>query len=240
MAALHLKESIAHSGAPQCSQRFRSPTLYAGPITRMATSLSRSRLDSFSDGVIAVIITIMVLELKVPTVPQMSDHDALLANGKIFLVYLLSFLQVGIYWVNHHYLLDDLETVTHGILWANLSLLFTLSLVPFGVQWIGTRGITPTPVAVYAICFCLPAFAWTVLASVIGRRTGIAPAAGFQKQAITAALNIGAVFLAFRSPWSALGLIGVVAIIWLVPPRRIVEKTRALHFSTTRSASHSA
>ena len=111
----------------------------------MAESLTRSRLEAFSDGVIAVIITIMVLEFKVPPVGQMTDRDTLLSNARIFAVYLLSFTQVGIYWVNHHYLLDDLETVTHGILWANLGLLFTLSLIPFGVQWIGTRGITPVP-----------------------------------------------------------------------------------------------
>ena len=195
----------------------------------MRDSLTRSRLDSFSDGVLAVIITIMVLELKVPTVQQMGDREALLANAKIFAVYLLSFLQVGIYWVNHHYLLDDLETVTHGILWANLGLLFTLSLIPFGIQWIGTRGINPVPVAVYAVCFCLPALAWTILSHVIRRRTGITPAASFGKQAISTALNVGAVFLAIRSPWTALGMIALVALIWLVPPRRIVEKTRAFH-----------
>ena len=193
----------------------------------MRDSLTRSRLDSFSDGVLAVIITIMVLELKVPTVQQMGDRGALLANAKIFAVYLLSFIQVGIYWVNHHYLLDDLETVTHGILWANLGLLFTLSLIPFGIQWIGTRGINPVPVAVYAVCFCLPALAWTILSHVIRRRTGITPAASFRKQAVSTALNVSAVFLAIRSPWTALGMIALVALIWLVPPQRIVEKTRA-------------
>lgn len=135
----------------------------------MPESLSRSRLDSLSDGVIAVILTIMVLELRVPSPQAMSTHDALLGNAKIFAVYLLSFIQVGIYWVNHHYLLDDVETVTHGILWANLGLLFTLSLIPFGVEWIGSRGIAPVPVCVYAICFLLPALTWTVLAHVIRR-----------------------------------------------------------------------
>ena len=202
----------------------------------MSDSLTRSRLDSFSDGVLAVIITIMVLELKVPTPQQMGDRAALLANAKILAVYLLSFLQVGIYWVNHHYLLDDLKTVTHGILWANLALLFTLSLIPFGIQWIGTRGITPEPVAIYAVCFCLPALAWTVLAHVIRRRTNVPPAAGLGKQAVSTLLNVGAVFVAFRAPWTALALIAVVAVLWLVPPRRIVEKTRAAHAATTRGA----
>ncbi len=199
----------------------------------MADSLTRSRLEAFSDGVIAVIITIMVLEFKVPTVGQMTDRDALLSNARIFAVYLLSFTQVGIYWVNHHYLLDDLETVTHGILWANLGLLFTLSLIPFGIQWIGMRGITPVPVAVYSVCFCLPALTWTILAQTIRRRTHIPPAAGFGKQAVSTALNAGAVFVAFVSPWLALAMIAAVAVLWLIPPRRIVEKTRALQSAAT-------
>ena len=193
----------------------------------MTESLSRSRLEAFSDGVIAVIITIMVLELKIPTVAQMNDRDALLSNGRILGVYLLSFLQVGIYWVNHHYLVDDLQTVTHGILWSNLALLFTLSLVPFGVNWIGTRGITPEPVAIYAVCFLLPALAWAVLAHVIRRRTRVPPAASLRKQAVSAVLNFAAVLVAFVSPWTSLGLISLVAVLWLIPPRRIVEKTRA-------------
>ena len=199
----------------------------------MADSLTRSRLEAFSDGVIAVIITIMVLEFKVPTVQQMGDRSALLSNAKIFGVYLLSFTQVGIYWVNHHYLLDDLETVTHGILWANLGLLFTLSLIPFGIQWIGTRGIAPVPVAVYAVCFCLPALSWTILAHTIGRRTQIPPAAGFGKQAVSSILNFGSVFVAFYSPWLALALISAVAVLWLIPPRRILEKTRAYGTAST-------
>ncbi len=194
----------------------------------MAESLTRSRLEAFSDGVIAVIITIMVLELKVPGGRHITDGEVLRENVKIFAVYLLSFVQVGIYWVNHHYLVDDLETVTHGILWANLGMLFTLSLLPFGVEWIGSRGIGPVPVAVYATCFCLPALTWTVLSHTIRRRTGVPPAAGYVKQAASSLLSFGAIFVAFRSPWTALAMLTTVAILWLVPPRRIVEKTRAL------------
>ena len=195
----------------------------------MPESLSRSRLEAFSDGVIAVIITIMVLELKVPTVAQMNDRDALLANDRILAVYLLSFVQIGIYWVNHHYLVDDLKTVTHGILWSNLALLFSLSLIPFGINWIGTRGITPEPVALYAVCFLLPAIAWAVLSHVIGRRTRVPPAASLLKQAVSTVFNLSAVLVAFVSPWTSLGLIALVAVLWVLPPRRIVEKTRALY-----------
>ena len=205
----------------------------------MAQSLSTSRLEAFSDGVIAVIITIMVLEFKVPAAHAASDRDVLRANMKIFVVYLLSFIQVGIYWVNHHYLVDDLETVTHGILWANLGVLFTLSLIPFGVEWIGSRGIAPFPVAVYATCFCLPAVSWTVLAFAIRCRTGIVPAAGVSKQLASSLLSAGAIFVALRSPWGALAMLGTVAVLWLVPPPRIREKTRALAAAKTHT-SHSA
>ena len=201
----------------------------------MPESLSRSRLDSLSDGVIAVILTIMVLELKVPSTEAMSTHDALIGNAKIFAIYLLSFVQVGIYWVNHHYLLDDVESVTHGILWANLGLLFALSLIPFGVEWIGSRGINPVPVSVYSVCFLFPAVAWTVLARIISRQTAIPPAAGWIKQAFSSSFTLGAVFVAFRSPVLALVMVAVVAAVWLVPPRRIVEKARAVRNARTRT-----
>ena len=197
--------------------------------------MKSSRLEAFSDGVIAVIITIMVLELKVPGV-QVPLRELVQEDAKVLGVYLLSFVQVGIYWVNHHYLMDDLESITHGILWANLALLFTLSLMPFGVEWIGSRGITPVPVAVYAVCFSLPAIAWGVLATVVCRRTLISPAAGGVKQLVSVVLNLGAVAMAFVSPLAALGMMAIVAIMWLVPPRRVVEKTRALQPGPTQKA----
>lgn len=205
----------------------------------MSEPLSRSRLDSLSDGVIAVVLTIMVLELKVPPSHSSSTAAVLRDNAKVFAVYLLSFVQVGIYWVNHHYLLDDVETVTHGILWANLALLFTLSLIPFGVEWIGSRGIAPAPVAVYAGCFLLPTITWAVLAGVIGRRTGIPPTAGLGKQAFSSVSTLAAVGVAFWSPVAALVLIAAVTAIWLVPPRRIVEKTHTQSARATR-ARHSS
>jgi uncharacterized membrane protein len=189
--------------------------------------LSSSRLEAFSDGVIAVIITIMVLELKVPTVKEMSTVDALRLDLKMIAVYLLSFAQTGIYWVNHHYLIDGgkrgLDRVSHSLLWANLAFLFCLSFIPFGTQWIGVRGIAPVPVAVYAVCFVAPAIAWMVLSTVLCRQTGVRPANGPVIQAISAALNIGAIFVALYSPWTALGMIGFVAFLWLLPPREIVE-----------------
>lgn len=199
----------------------------------MADSLTTTRLEAFSDGVMAVIITIMVLELKVPETHVMSDRAVLLVNAKILLIYLLSFVQVGIYWISHHYLLDDLETITHGILWANLLVLFTLSLVPFGVEWIGSRGINSVSVAVYACCFSLPALSWPLLAHAISRRTGVAPAAGFAKQAFSSIVSLAAIFVALRSPWTALAMLGAVALLWIIPPRRVVEKTRTLRAEHT-------
>lgn len=193
----------------------------------MQDSLTRSRLDSLSDGVIAVILTIMVLDLKVPGLHEMSTHDAIHLDLRILAVYLLSFVQIGIYWVNHHYLMDDLKHVSHSVLWANLFLLFTLSLIPFGTDWIGVRGVTSVPVAIYSVCFLLPAVAWTVLANLICRRTGIKPAASFGKQAFSSAMNVGAVVVAFWHPVLSLAMVGCVAIVWLVPPRRIREKTRS-------------
>ncbi len=192
----------------------------------MPATLTPSRMEAFSDGVIAVIITIMVLELKVPTAHEMSSADAIRLDLKMIAVYLLSFIQTGIYWVNHHYLLDGLKRVSHALLWANLAFLFCLSLIPFGTQWIGVRGVEPVPVAVYAVCFVAPAIAWMVLSIVITRQTGVLPANGPLLQIISAALNIGAVFVALHAPWTAVGMIGIVALLWLLPPRSIVDETR--------------
>ncbi len=194
----------------------------------MQDTLTRSRLDSLSDGVIAVILTIMVLDLKVPAVHEMSTRDAIHLDQSILAVYLLSFVQTGIYWVNHHYLLDDLKHVSHGVLWANLSLLFALSLIPFGTNWIGVRGVTPIPVVIYCLTFLAAALAWSVLATVIQRCTKIKPAAGPAKQAFSGLMTFGAVLVAFRYPQIALAMVGIVALVWLVPPRRIREKTRSL------------
>jgi uncharacterized membrane protein len=190
----------------------------------MADNLSPSRMEAFSDGVIAVIITIMVLELKVPTVHEMSTADAIRLDLKMIAVYLLSFVQTVIYWVNHHYLLDGLKRVSHALLWSNLMFLFCLSLIPFGTEWIGVRGINPAPVSVYAVCFVAPAIAWMVLSIVITRQTGVLPANGPAIQIVSAILNIGAVFVSLRSPRTALTMIGVVAFLWLLPPRRMAKE----------------
>lgn len=192
----------------------------------MPRDLSPSRLEAFSDGVIAVIITIMVLELKVPSTREMGNWAALRVDLKLVLIYLLSFVQTGIYWVNHHYLVDDLEQISHGILWSNLVFLFSLSLIPFATSWVGERGITAFAVSLYSICSALPAVTWIVLSTLICQRSGRPPAGSRVKQGVSAALYLGAIPVSYRSPDAAIAMIVLVAILWLVPPRSIAERTR--------------
>ena len=187
--------------------------------------LSPARMEAFSDGVIAVIITIMVLELHVPA-EHLSNLDSLRAVAPTLFIYLLSFIQVGIYWVNHHYLIDDADSVTHGMLWANLAFLFCLSLFPFAARWVGERGISGFSIALYAFVSVLPALAWNVLSAIICRRNGTTSADSPAKLFTSSALYIGAIPVAFLSPYAALGMLIVVAILWLIPPRQIVERTR--------------
>ena len=191
----------------------------------MPRNLSPSRLEAFSDGVIAVIITIMVLELKVPA-RDITNLDGLRQDLPLILVYLLSFIQTGIYWVNHHYLVDDLEQVTHGILWSNLAVLFTLSLIPWATNWVAIRGISPFSVALYSLVCASPGIPWITLSSLICHHSGKRPASGLGQQIISVLLYLGAVPMAYVSPYISLGMIVLVAILWLLPPKRIVELTR--------------
>jgi len=187
--------------------------------------LSSSRLEAFSDGVIAVIITIMVLELKVPAreVGNLAGlHDVL----PLVFIYLLSFVMVGIYWVNHHYLIDGLEQVTHGILWSNLAMLFCLSLIPVATNWVGTRGISSFSIALYAAACALPGTPWILLSSLICYKTRQRPPGGMLKQIISVTLYLGAIPLAYASPYISLGMIGLVGVVWLLPPREVIELTR--------------
>ncbi|SEF45876.1 Uncharacterized membrane protein [Bryocella elongata] len=192
----------------------------------MEDKLTPSRMEAFSDGVIAVIITIMVLEIHVPT-RDISNLDGLRHIAPILVVYLLSFIQVGIYWVNHHYLVDDLQQITHGILWSNLALLFCLSLIPAATAWMGERGLTPFSIALYAAVCIVPAIPWFVLSMLICAHSGIAPANSLLKTALSASSYLCAILGAHFSTWISLGFIALVAVIWLIPPKRVVEQTRA-------------
>ena len=190
--------------------------------------MTRVRLEAFSDGVIAILITIMVLELKIP---HGADWTALRAALPEFLTYTLSFALLGIYWTNHHHLFHTVEHVTGGILWANLHLLFWLSLVPFTTAWVGTNPRAPLPAAVYGIVFLLAALAWTILQKAIiahhGPQSKLAQALGRDtKGKLSNAIYAAAVPLAFVHPWIADALYVVVALWWIVPDRRIESRHR--------------
>jgi uncharacterized membrane protein len=185
--------------------------------------MGRDRLTAFSDGVIAVIITIMVLELKVP---HGADWEALRGQAPIFFSYVLSFVYVAIYWNNHHHLLHTVTRVSGPILWANNHLLFWISLVPFTTGWMGENHFAPLPTAVYGLSLLMPALAWLLLQKAITRKHGtesvLAKALGRDlKGKISEVLYVAAIMLAFVSPWISLAIYALVALIWLMPDRRI-------------------
>ncbi len=190
--------------------------------------MHKGRLEAFSDGVIAIIITIMVLELKVP---HGTDLAALTKLAPVFLSYVLSFVNVGIYWNNHHHLLQAVKHVNGAVLWANLHLLFWLSLVPFTTGWMGENHFAPWPVAVYSGVLIMAAVAYTILVRVLltghGADSHLARAIGSDyKGKISLTLYTLSVAVAFWQAWLSLALNILVAIIWLIPDRRI-EKTLA-------------
>lgn len=194
--------------------------------------MTKDRLVAFSDGVIAVIITIMVLELKIP---HAADIAALRSTLPVFLVYALSFVNVGIYWNNHHHLLYAGDRIDGRVMWSNLHLLFWLSLIPFTTGWMGENHFASLPTAVYGIVLILAAVAWTILQSALirvngGRDSALAHAVGKDfKGRVSVALYACAIGLSFVSQWIADGLYVAVAILWLVPDTRIEKKIRGRH-----------
>jgi uncharacterized membrane protein len=185
--------------------------------------MNSTRMEAFSDGVIAIIITIMVLELKVP---HGADLAALKPMLPPFLGYVLSFIYVGIYWNNHHHLLQTCEQVTGGILWANLNLLFWLSMFPVVTAWVGENHNASVPTALYGVVLLLAALAWWVLQRAIiaaqGPRSLLKRAVGPDyKGNISPLLYALGVLSAFWSPPVAQGIYLLVALLWLIPDRRI-------------------
>jgi uncharacterized membrane protein len=178
--------------------------------------LSPNRLEAFSDGVIAVIITIMVLELKVPGPDGLAGLRVVLPA--VFL-YLLTFVQTGIYWVNHHYLVDEVETVSHGILWANLMFLFCLSLFPFATAWIGVRGLSSFSTALYAAVSIFPGLGYMALWVQVRRQSSAPAHASWGKQIASVSLYLTAIPVAYLRPAASMALIAVVALLWLLPPK---------------------
>jgi uncharacterized membrane protein len=185
--------------------------------------MGKGRLEAFSDGVIAILITIMVLELKVP---HGDGLDAIAPLYPVFLSYVLSFIYLGIYWNNHHHMLHTSRRVNGPILWANLHLLFWLSLVPFATGWMGENHFAPMPTALYGFVLLMAGVAYWLLEQMIIRSQGadslLKKAVGSDwKGKLSIVLYALAMALAFWSSWIAIGLYVLVAAIWLVPDRRI-------------------
>ena len=185
--------------------------------------MGKNRLEAFSDGVIAIIITIMVLELKVP---RGDNFQSLIPLLPVFLSYVLSFVYLGIYWNNHHHMLHTLNRVTGPILWANLHLLFWLSLIPITTGWMGQNHFANAPSAVYGLVLFMAAIAYFLLQQLIiasqGRDSLLKKAIGGDwKGKLSPVLYIIAILMASRSHWISQGIYVLVALFWLIPDRRI-------------------
>jgi uncharacterized membrane protein len=188
--------------------------------------MNKGRLEAFSDGVMAIIITIMVLELKVP---HGTDFASLKPLLPVFISYILSFIYLGIYWNNHHHMLHTVKQVSGGILWANLHLLFWLSLIPFVTGWMGENHFAPVPVALYGVNLLMAAVAYYILQGRIlvihGKDSVLAKAIGKDlKGKLSPIMYTIAIVSTFLNPWIACSIYFLVALIWLIPDKRI-ERT---------------
>jgi len=193
--------------------------------------MTKGRMEAFSDGVIAIIITIMVLEMKVPHGGSLQDLRPLVP---VFLSYVTSFVYVGIYWNNHHHMLHACTTVTGAMLWANLHLLFWLSLFPFTTGWMGENHFTAVPTALYAVVLLMAAIAYYLLQQTIIRAQGedsiLKRAIGNDwKGKLSPVLYILAIVVSFYFSWIAQGILVIAALIWLIPDKRIEKYVRAAH-----------
>jgi uncharacterized membrane protein len=190
--------------------------------------MGKARLEAFTDGVIAIIITIMVLEMKVPSG---TDLAALPASAPVFSAYVLSYVNVGIFWLNHHHMMHATAHIDGRVLWANLMLLFWLSLVPFMIRWIDEAGLSPLPTAAYGVVLAMAAISYNLMQAAIvahnGRDSALALAVGSDfKGKLSLALYVVSVPLAFFDPRISIALYVLVAAIWLVPDRRIESKVK--------------
>ena len=189
--------------------------------------MNTSRMEAFSDGVIAVIITIMVLELKVP---EHTDWEALRGLFPKFTSYILSFIYVGIYWNNHHHMLHYLHKVNGGLMWSNLFFLFCLSLIPFGTAWMGEHNFEKNTTVLYGILLIMVAIAYSILSYRIKKQEGensefaAAIGSGFKEKLSVVLYTIGIVSSFFQPYW-ALGFYYFVALIWIIPDKRLERKS---------------
>ncbi len=208
------------SGAHHCGCEDR------GERDNPADCMSTGRLEAFSDGVLAIIITIMVLEMKAPHQPDLAGLRPL---WPVFLSYVLSFLYLGIYWNNHHHLLHAARRVSGGVLWANLHLLFWLSLVPFVTGWMGSNHFASLPTALYGVTLLMAAIAYYILQKMIVRADGpestLAKAIGTDRKGkISPLIYVMAIPVALFYPAVACALYTIVALIWLIPDPRIAAR----------------
>jgi len=199
--------------------------------------MSKGRLEAFSDGVIAILITIMVLELKVP---HGADLAALREALPVFCTYVMSFIYIGIYWNNHHHMLHLASRVSGGVLWANLHLLFWLSLISFTTGWMGENHFAPLPTAAYGVNLFLCGVAWLILQKTIisahGDRGRLREAIGADyKGKASAVLYLAAIGIAFITRWVSLGIYVAVALMWLVPDRRFEREVEAVGAAQPRN-----
>lgn len=190
--------------------------------------MTKGRLEAFSDGVLAIIITIMVLELKVPEGGSWTSLKPLIPK---LLAYIFSFIYVGIYWNNHHHMFQAVRKVNGGILWANLHLLFWLSMMPIATEWIGTTGFANNPVATYGIILILCAIAYTILENQIikyeGESSKLKEAIHSKyKEYISIIFYVLGIATSFFYPYIAIGFYYIVALIWLIPDQRIEKSLK--------------
>ena len=189
--------------------------------------MNKTRLEAFSDAVIAILMTILVLELKIP---HGTDLEALAPLLPVFLTYVMSFVYLGIYWNNHHHMLQATKAVNGWILWANMHLLFWLSLVPFVTGWMGENHFAPLPTAIYGVVLLCAAIAYTILQTAIvlhhkGENKLLASAVGNDlKGKLSIISYVAAIPLAFYNQWISDAIYAVIALVWLVPDRRIEKK----------------
>jgi uncharacterized membrane protein len=185
--------------------------------------MGKGRLEAFTDGVVAIIITIMVLEMKVP---HGADFASLAESAPVFSAYVLSYVNVGIFWNNHHHMMHATGHVDGRVLWANLFLLFWLSLIPFVIRWIDEAGLVALPVAAYGVVLLMAGVGYSLLQRAIvarnGRSSALAVALGSDlKGKLSIVIYAASIPLAFLQPWISIALYVVVALMWLVPDRRI-------------------
>jgi uncharacterized membrane protein len=191
--------------------------------------MTKGRMEAFSDGILAVAITIMVLDMKVPSG---TDLHALAGEAPVLLAYALSYINIGIFWNNHHHMLHVSEHIDGKVLWANLYLLFWLTLLPFAVRWIDDTGVAPLPTAAYGVILFMAGIGYLALEraliAVNGPRSQLARAVGAEwKGQISMLAYLAAVPLAFANRWVSIAIYVAVAVMWFVPDRRIESQMKA-------------